>query len=147
MSLRDRRKAERGRLRELSQAQRAAKRGVSADVFQPSRGSRPIDPIDRLSFADQAIAEMTSRRETCSLQARLKAKAAEEAAATTATDAATTDTVTTDTAGADTAAATSPATIAELTAPVDSATVRWFWPSFVVLGASVVLLVVAITLR
>src|SRR5882724_7645914 len=51
VSLRERRKADRHRVRDLSQAQRAVKRGLSADLFQPSRGQR-ADPIEHLSFAD-----------------------------------------------------------------------------------------------
>jgi hypothetical protein len=49
-------------------------------------------------------------------------------------------------AGAE-AAAGAAATGESSAAPVDSAIVRWFWPSYVALGACVVLLIVALSLR
>lgn len=117
VSLRERRRSERHRLRDLSQAQRAAQRGVSQDMFQPTRNRRPKDPVDLLSFADQAIAEMNSRREAHTVKARLIAKAASE----------------------------NPD--AENAAPMASISVRWFWPSFVLLGGSVIFLIVALIVR
>lgn len=160
VSLRERRRSERHRLRDLSQAQRAAKRGVSADLLQP-RSRRPYDPVSRLSFADQAIEEMNARREACAVQARFRAKEAEQAAAaaaeaakasseadTASTDAAQTDTASsTDTAPPrDVDAAQDAAHVVE-TAPVDSAIVRWSATSFALVGASVAFLVIAIIVR
>lgn len=71
VSLRDRRRAERARLRELSRQSRAAGKsrqrfgGFSQydDTQAGVSSSRTPDPIERLSFADQAITEMTARRE------------------------------------------------------------------------------------
>jgi hypothetical protein len=138
VSLRDRRKAERQRLRDLSQAQRLARRGVSRELLQPSRGSRPVDPVHRLSFADQAIEEMNARREAYAVQARLAARTAAAAAGN----------------GAGVVAATSVTDETQVepqpevqAAPEDSATVRWFWPSIVVLAAAIALVIVALSLR
>ena len=89
VSLRDRRRSERHRLRDLSQQQRLAKRGVPTEMLQP-RSRRPYDPVDRLSFADQAISEMNAKREAFAVQARFRAKAAEQAAAAAAAAAAVT---------------------------------------------------------
>ncbi len=119
VSLRERRKSERQRLKEVSQAQRAARRGVSADLLQPSRNRRPSDPIEQFSFADQAIAEMNARRETYEAKARLLAKAAQSDEGAPANG----------------------------TAPVDAGTIRWSWISIALLGGSVVFLIVALSLR
>jgi len=138
VSLRERRRAERHRLRDLSQAQRLARRGVSADLLQNDRIRRPADPIGRLSFADQAIDEMNAKREAYVVQARLAAKSATASGATAA-------------APLDTPLDTPLESASEpedaQAAPVDSATVRIFWPSIIVLGAAIALLIVAISLR
>ncbi|HET9170425.1 MAG TPA: hypothetical protein VFN97_13360 [Actinospica sp.] len=69
VSLRDRRRAERARLRELTRQARADKGGrqrlSGLGGYDDTRyaSSRTPDPIERLSFADQAITEMTARRE------------------------------------------------------------------------------------
>ena len=149
VSLRERRRAERHRVKELSQAQRLNKRGVSADLLQTrSRGTE--DPLARLSFADQAIEEMNARREAYAVQARFKAKEAEQAAAAAAesADAASggAGAAATDTSASSEAAASPEARHVE-TAPVDSATVRWSVPSFALVGASVIFLIVAIGVR
>jgi hypothetical protein len=142
VSLRERRKADRHRVRDLNQTQRAVKRGMSPDLFQPSRGQR-ADPIEHLSFADQAITEMNAKREAYEVQARLKAKvdsvgaAGQASAADPVVDSAAT-------AAADPSAAVESA---DVSAPAGSAVVRWTWPSFALLGASVVLLIVALSLR
>jgi hypothetical protein len=159
VSLRERRRAERHRLRDLSQAQRAVKRGVAPELFQPSRARRP-EPIDRMSFADQAIEEMNARREAYTVQVRLRAKQAEAAAAAAAAASAVEDHAVEDRAVGEQAAADSTASdqaatrdaVAQLpveqqSAPVDAATVRWAWPTISVLGASVALLIVAIIVR
>ncbi|HEU5428966.1 MAG TPA: hypothetical protein VFU74_18945 [Actinocrinis sp.] len=157
VSLRERRRVERHRLKDLSQSQRLASRGVPADMLQ-SVNRRPYDAADRLSMADQAIEEMNARREAFAVQARFKAKQAEEAAAaasetataavpaadvadvaaTTTTD----DAVTV--ASSDAAASAQKATPVLETAPVDSGIVRWSVLSFALLGASVVFLVIAL---
>jgi hypothetical protein len=70
VSLRDRRRAERARLRELARQNRPAKAGRQRlsglggydDDIRRSSSPTP-DPIEKLSFADQAITEMTARRE------------------------------------------------------------------------------------
>ncbi|MBS2961767.1 PH domain-containing protein [Actinocrinis puniceicyclus] len=139
VSLRERRRAERHRIQELSYAQRMAKRGVSADMLQ-SRPRRPQDPAERLSFADQAIAEMNARREAHQVQARFKAKATQEAAAAeqTANEA------------GNGSAVGDPAPGAPATAPpaaAHSAVARWSWPSFLLVGASLIFLIVAIGVR
>lgn len=123
VSLRDRRRSERQRFKDVSQAQRAARRGVSPELLQPSRGHRPVDPIERLSFADQAIAEMDARREAYVVKARLTAKYASEIKGD--------------------------AVPAEETAPVTPGpgTVRWTWLSVGLFAASVVFLIVGLTVR
>jgi hypothetical protein len=70
VSLRDRRRAERARLRDLARQSRAERSGSGRQRFggfdydrTPAKASAAQDPIERLSFADQAIAEMTARRE------------------------------------------------------------------------------------
>jgi len=68
VSLRDRRRAERARLRDLARQTRA--QGKSRQRFGGLSGyddvrvaqSRTPDPIEKLSFADQAMTEMTARR-------------------------------------------------------------------------------------
>jgi hypothetical protein len=135
VSLRERRRADRNRLRDLAQQQRAVKRGMSAELMQPSRGRRPHDAITRLSFADQAISEMNAKRENHTVQARLRAKAAAESAAAAQS------------AAAGNGAEAAVTDLAAVTAPADEATVRWAWHSIAVLGASVVLLIVALSLR
>jgi hypothetical protein len=73
VSIRDRRKAERSRLRELAKQQREEQRGQSRRGFGggggggfgglgDSRTPRPGADIERLSYADQATAEMNARR-------------------------------------------------------------------------------------
>jgi hypothetical protein len=143
VSLRERRRVDRHRVRDLNQAQRAVKRGMSPDLFQPSRGHRPYDPVDRMSFADQAIAEMNAKREAYIVQARLKAKAdAAEAAQAQAAQ-----------PGSDSAASIEPSASVETTASVEeiavvgSAIVRWSWPSIALLGASVAFLIAAFSLH
>jgi hypothetical protein len=121
VSLRDRRRSERMRFKEVAQAQRAAKRGVSPELIQPGRGQRPHDPIERFSFADQAIAEMNARREAQVVKARLSAKYAN--------------------------AGGSESTPAAETAPVLSGTVRWSWLSVGLFAGSVVFLIVALSVR
>jgi hypothetical protein len=66
VSLRDRRRAERARLRDLARQSRANKPsrqrfgGFDYDRSVPTASP---DPIEKLSFADQAITEMSGRRE------------------------------------------------------------------------------------
>jgi hypothetical protein len=66
VSLRDRRKAERNRLKEMAKQRRDERRGGSrfggADSFGTPR-AHPGSELDRLSYADQAISEMGGRRE------------------------------------------------------------------------------------
>lgn len=159
VSLRERRRFERHRLKDLSQSQRLASRGVPANMPQ-SGNRRPYDPADRLSMADQAIEEMNARREAYAVQARFKAKEAEQAAAAAsdaataavpvgdagdvADIAATTSTDAVSAASSNATASAQKATPALETAPVDSGVVRWSVMSFALLGASVVFLVVAL---
>jgi hypothetical protein len=69
VSLRDRRRAERARLRELSRQTRGANKGrqrlSGLGGYSDARitSSPTPDPIEKLSFADQAITEMSARRE------------------------------------------------------------------------------------
>jgi hypothetical protein len=134
VSLRERRKADRHRVRDLNQAQRAARRGLSADLFQPSQGKR-TDPIEHLSFADQAITEMNAKREAYAVQARLRAKADSAKA-----DSAQADSTSSDSAVAEQASA-------DVATSANVAVVRWTWPSFALVGASLVLLIVALSIR
>lgn len=149
VSLRDRRRSERHRLRDLSQQQRLAKRGVPTDMLQ-SRSRRPYDPVDRLSFADQAIEEMNARREAYAVQARFRAKEAEQAAAAAAQSATASSNAEPSTDGepssGDAAAAQKAAPDVE-TAPTDSGKVRWSFPSFALLSASLVFVIVALGIR
>jgi hypothetical protein len=150
VSLRERRRSERHRLRDLSQAQRLAKRGVPAEMLQ-SRSRRSYDPVERLSFADQAIEEMNARREAYAVQARFKAKEAEQAAAAAEAQSATASSssvdVSTSAESSSDAAAAPKAAPAVETAPADSGTVRWSVLSFALLSASVVFLIVALIIR
>lgn len=70
VSLRDRRKAERTRLRELTRQQREATREARGDRgaarafgldHGPSKRGGGFDAIEKLSFADQAVMEMNER--------------------------------------------------------------------------------------
>ena len=67
VSIRDRRKAERQRLRELSRQARGGdrqpRRGSGGLAFGASRPTSGYSQIDRLSYADQAVTEMGERRE------------------------------------------------------------------------------------
>jgi len=146
VSLRDRRKADRHRVRDLNQTQRAVKRGMSPDLFQPSRGQR-ADPIENLSFADQAITEMNAKREARATQLRLKAKADAADAAQTSVAEPVSDVAVAVGAAAESSAAVASAESADVTTPTDSAIVHWTWPSFALLGASVVLLIVSLSLH
>lgn len=119
VSLRDRRKSERVRMKEMSQAQRAARRGVSSELLQPSRGRRPYDAVDRFSFADQAISEMDARREAYTVKARLAAKYA----------------------GAGEGGSGAGQVVE--TAPMLSGTIRWSWLSLGLFAASVLFVVAA----
>jgi hypothetical protein len=140
VSLRERRRADRHRLRDLSHAQRAAKRGLSGDLFEPTR--RSVDPITRMSFADQAIAEMNARREAYTTQARLTAKLGRAGSGQEQTP-----TAPADEAPQSLDSAQSPDSEQSLLAPADLALVRWSWASFAVLGAAVAFLIVAVSLR
>lgn len=138
VSLRERRGAERHKVRELTQAQRAAKRGLSPDMFGPSRSHRPADPIAGLSFADQAIAEMTAKRESYAVKIK-SAAAKAEAAAAAADPPAGQDTPVARAAEAESATA--------VAAAVDAASVRWTWFSIALLVAAVAFLIVSLTLH
>jgi hypothetical protein len=64
VSIRDRRKAERARLRDLSrQARGDRQRSGGGFSFGAPRASSSSREIDRLSYADQALSEMGARRE------------------------------------------------------------------------------------
>jgi hypothetical protein len=70
VSLRDRRKAERNRIRDLARQQREERRGPSSRFaggglgFAGVQRPRPAgSEVDRLSYADQASSEMNARRE------------------------------------------------------------------------------------
>jgi hypothetical protein len=81
VSLRDRRRAERARLRDLSRQARAERSGRQRfggfDYDRTPGKPATQDPIDRLSFADQAITEMTARRENWFHRAGLDPETAE----------------------------------------------------------------------
>ena len=63
VSIRDRRKAERTRLRELSRQARGDRQRAGGFSFGAPRTSSTSREIDRLSYADQALSEMGARRE------------------------------------------------------------------------------------
>ena len=63
VSIRDRRKAERARVREMSRQSRGDRQGSGAFSFGAARSSTRSSDIDRLSYADQAVTEMSARRE------------------------------------------------------------------------------------
>jgi len=67
VSLRERRRAERARLRERVRNERELARGRRGSAFRvddgPSRRGGGNEPIDKLSFADQAVTEMNERIE------------------------------------------------------------------------------------
>lgn len=68
VSLHDRRKAERQRLRDLAQVNRPGRRGT-LPAPDPVLRSAIDQRIERLPFADQALAEMSARRQTYAAQA------------------------------------------------------------------------------
>jgi len=78
VSLRDRRKAERNRLKGLAKQHRDERRGGprfgGADSFGTPR-SHPGSEIERLSYADQAMTEMGARREAWMQRAGLDPEA------------------------------------------------------------------------
>ena len=78
VSLRDRRKAERNRLKDLARQRRDDRRGGprfgGADSFGTPR-SHPGSEIERLSYADQAMIEMGARREAWLVRAGLDPEA------------------------------------------------------------------------
>ena len=150
VSLRDRRRSERHKVRDMSQAQRAARRGLSPDMFGPGRGHGPADPIAGLSFADQAISEMNAKREAHVVKVALAAKIAEAKAAEAAKAQSGDAQTAASQVGPETSVASAaPAEGAEPAAAVvvDAGTVRWNWASFALLGASVAFLIVALTLH
>jgi hypothetical protein len=64
VSIRDRRKAERARLRDVARQSRGDRQGSGgAFTFGAARSSTRSSDIDRLSYADQALTEMGARRE------------------------------------------------------------------------------------
>jgi hypothetical protein len=66
VSLRDRRRAERAKLRDLARQSRANKpsrQRFGGFDYDRSVPTASLDPIEKLSFADQAITEMSARRE------------------------------------------------------------------------------------
>ncbi len=134
VSLRERRRSERHKMRESSQAQRMARRGLSPDLFGSSTSRRPYDPIASLSFADQAISEMNVKRETYLVM--LKAAKAREAQAAGGSAPAT-----------EAAAPVVRAEGEEAAPPVFLGTVRWTWVSIVLLAASIAFLVAALIQR
>jgi Bacterial PH domain len=148
VSLRERRRADRQRLKAVAQAQREARRGIgggaqnSLPFGAPRTRQRHHDEhIERLAFADQAIVEMNARRDAQA--ARAKVAAAKAAAAAAANGAGTATTVPTDegTATTPTAAAVS------VTEPSAALSVAWTWSTIGLLGAAVVFVIVAIIVK
>jgi hypothetical protein len=145
VSLRERRRAERHHLRDLSQAQRLAKRGVSADMLQ-TRPRRPYDPAERLSFADQAMDEMDARREAYAMQARFRAQAAQQADGANVTEPTDLSDVS-DLPGENGTAPADQATPSAQNTSAGTAVTRWSWPSLALVGASVLFVIIAVSLR
>ncbi|HLK42496.1 MAG TPA: PH domain-containing protein [Thermoleophilia bacterium] len=144
VSLRERRRADRQRLKAVAQAQRDARRGGggaqhSLPFGAPRSPQRHHDEhIERLAFADQAIVEMNARRDAQA--ARAKVAAAKAAADSTATA----NTARTDEG---TSATPTAAAAAETAAPSAALTVAWAWPTLALLGAAVVFVIVAIIVK
>lgn len=136
VSLRDRRKADKQRLKSLAQAQREARRGGGRGA-EPFGGPRVHhdEHIERLAFADQAVTEMNERRKTYEARMKVAAKAAAGAGEGNG--------------GAADAAGKEPAASAELAAAgaAAAAEVRWTWPSIALSGAAVLFLIVAIIVK
>jgi len=68
VSIRERRRAERSRMRDLARQSRVGgdqrkRRGASAFSFGATQPTSPTSDFDRLSYADQALSEMNARRE------------------------------------------------------------------------------------
>lgn len=150
VSLRDRRKADKQRLRTLAQAQREARRGGvggrGAEPFGGFRAPRQDDHIERLAFADQAITEMNERRQAYAARMKVAAKAA--AASTVegnsgAADAdakeATASTVSTGASGAGSGADAETAAAAP--------EVRWAWPALALCAAAVVFVIISLIVK
>jgi hypothetical protein len=133
VSLRERRKAEKTRLREVAQAHRAARRGgTSGGTFgqQSYSQQRYEERIERLAFADQAISEMNVRREAHAARAKVAAGASSAAAGT----------------GGTADGAVAPAD-AEAGAAAHQPVVRWSWPTLALAGAAAAFLIVAIIVK
>ena len=142
VSLRDRRKADKQRLKTLAQVQREARRGAGggrgAEPFGGPRPSRHDDHIERLAFADQAITEMNERRQAYAARMKVAAKAAAAGSAE----------------GTGAAVDTSAGAAEETTAPVEASgteaaapEVRWAWPSLAFCAAAVVFVIVALIVK
>jgi hypothetical protein len=141
VSLRERRKMERDRLknvaRERREVQRAERSGGSTSI------RRSQDRIERLTYADQAVAEMTARRDQYGERIRVAAlrAAAAQAAAADQAGAAQAESARTD--GAQAAAGAQTEVTAET---ANTVLVRWAPVPFAVVGGAVLLLILAFTL-
>jgi hypothetical protein len=135
VSLRERRKADKQRLKTLAQVQRESRRGGGrgAEPFGGPRPSHHEDHIERLAFADQAINEMDERRRAYAARMKVAAKAAAAATAEGASGG----------TGSEAAAAVAQPSGAEAAAP----DVRWAWPSIVLCAAAAVFVIIALIVK
>jgi len=118
VSMHDRRKAERERLKELSRANprsggRGRQRGLP-DMPLPTGGR--VDPIERLAYADQAIRELRDRMEAHELKVK-------------------------------NAAAVSGSPALSPTGSQQAAVARWTWPMPAAIGVAVLLIVLVAILK
>ena len=140
VSLRDRRKADKQRLKTLAQAQREARRaggGRGAELFGGPRSSYRDDHIERLAFADQAVTEMNERRQAYAARVKVAAKAA--AASSAEGDGGAVD--------GEVDKPTPAAAGVSGTGAAAAPEVHWAWPSLALCAAAVVFLIVALIVK
>lgn len=124
VSMHDRRKAERERMKEMSRASRDAGRqargGRSRMPEFPGMSGRQTDPIDKLSYADQALQELRGRQEAEAQRAKNAAALSRKKSGKPGDNPA---------------------------EPKPVVTVRWTWPMPVAVGCAVLLVVLVAILK
>ena len=150
VSLRDRRRAEKQRYRDLARQQRGASRGLSGrggafGSMMSGGGGGSTDPSERLSFADQAVMEINARREAYAV--RLKREEVARAHGFTSSGARIN--TTTDDTVADKAsdAAATPAEAPETVAAGPAVSVKWSAFPPAIIGIAALLLIIAIIVK
>jgi hypothetical protein len=145
VSLRDRRRAEKQRLKDVAAAQRVARRGARGGGRNPADAYTGLAPsprrreehIERMALADQAISEMNARKDAYAVRAKIAAKT------TTAGTGNGKGNGDDNGKGSGSVSDAQPTGAGTPAAPV----VTWTWPSFVLTGAAALFLIVAIIVK